>query len=180
MDDNRNNPAGFIFLYVIVALGVFAIVLLLKISGVLAWSWPVVALSFIWAPLLAFSLTMLAAVALIGLGRANRRIREWKRRRNFTRVLREAMEGLTLNSVGPIYGIKRMPKEKNRSYKRRILKAARTLDKVNTCPPQINSQDLDNAARKLGIERQTGETDDDLKARIGREAVEKRRQQHGV
>lgn len=60
-----------------------------------------------------------------------RELREAYRRHKIARTLWEAMEGLTLNSVGPIYGVKRQPGEKNAPYKRRILKAAQTVDTVN-------------------------------------------------
>lgn len=60
-----------------------------------------------------------------------RRIWEVRRRKKIARTVWDAMEGLTLNSVGPIYGVKRQPGENNRSYKRRILRAARTVDTVN-------------------------------------------------
>lgn len=59
------------------------------------------------------------------------KFKEWQRRRKTARTLREAMEGLTLNNIGSIYGVKRQEEEKNREYKRRILKAARTVDTVN-------------------------------------------------
>ena len=75
---------------------------------------------------------------------APRRLREWKRRRMTARALWQAMEGLTLNSVGPIYCVKRLPGESNKSYKRRICKAARTIDTVNVSgwkPPQAAKPD---------------------------------------
>lgn len=75
----------------------------------------------------AFALTM----ALPILKSWHRRIRAARCRQKIARTLRSSMEGLTLNSVGPIYGVKRQPGENNRSYKRRILRAARTADTVN-------------------------------------------------
>mgnify|MGYP000774313569 FL=1 len=41
------------------------------------------------------------------------------------------MEQLTLSNVGPIYGVVKKPDESWKRYRRRILKAARTLDTVN-------------------------------------------------
>ena len=43
----------------------------------------------------------------------------------------ETMEQLTLSNVGPIYGVVKKQDESWKRYRRRILKAARTLDTVN-------------------------------------------------
>lgn len=85
------------------------------------------------------------------------------------------MEGLTLNSIGPIYGVRRQQGEKNQSYKRRILKAARTLDTVNmqAALKPATGQSLDNIARKYSLRRFKGETDKHLQERIRQAALEK-------
>lgn len=135
--------------------------LILKAYGVIRLSWPVVLAGIVWAP---------AAVvaALLMAGRASKRISEWIRRRKIARTLREAMEGMTLNSVGPIYGVKRQQGEKNRPFKRRILKAARTVDTVNVqnTPKPATGHNLDKIASKHGLCRGPHETDTQLQSRI--------------
>lgn len=113
---------------------------------------------------------------------APRRLREWKRRRMTARALWQAMEGLTLNGVGPIYCVKRLPGEPNKNYKRRICKAARTIDTVNvsgwkplqaakpdagrSAPPPASGEKLDEIARKHKLRRRRGESDAQLIGRI--------------
>lgn len=57
-------------------------------------------------------------------------LKEWMRRRKIVRTLKSAMHGLTLNSIGPLYGCKRKSGEDNRSFEKRILKTAMTSDKT--------------------------------------------------
>ena len=59
-------------------------------------------------------------------------ISEWIRRRRAVRDLKQAAHGLTLNSIGPLYGCHRAKGESNKEYERRIMKAVMTIDKVWT------------------------------------------------
>ena len=56
--------------------------------------------------------------------------KEWRIRRKTARALKRAMHGMTLNSIGPIYGCHRKTGESNWKYERRILKAHMTSDKL--------------------------------------------------
>lgn len=56
--------------------------------------------------------------------------KEWLLRRKTARNLKEAMHGMTLNSIGALYGCTREKGEGNRSYERRILKAHMKSDKL--------------------------------------------------
>lgn len=76
-----------------------AVLAILKACGITSMSWPVM---------------------IAGLGRTGKKIREYNRRRKISRTLDESMIGLTLNSVGPIYGIKRNKGESNDDYEKRI------------------------------------------------------------
>ena len=170
--DNRANGTGVWILYCTISSGAELILICCKVAGRVTWSWPAVLLSYFW-----ISLAVMVAFVLLAVGahifcRAMRRYREWKRRRKIAWALRESMEGLTLNSIGPIYGVRRQQGEKNREYKRRILKAARTLDTVNVQnePAPATGQKLDAIARKHGLRRFKGETDEHLQERI-RQAV---------
>lgn len=141
--------------------GVWAFLLTLKVVGVIRMSWPMV-LSIIVLG------AMATAAAIFLLGRARKNILEWLRRRKIARTLREAMEGMTLNSIGPIYGVKRQQGEKNRSFKSRILKAARTVDTVNVqnTPKPATGHNLDKIASKHGLCRRPHEADAQLQSRI--------------
>lgn len=139
-----------------------------KLTGKVTWSWIVVVLSVFLIAVVVAVLFFVAATAMIAFGRSMKRIAEWKRRRKIARKLWESMEGLTLNNVGPIYGVRRQPGEKNKEYKRRILKAARTLDVVNVqnVPAPATGQKLDAIAAKHGLRRGEKETDAQLQERI--------------
>lgn len=156
-NNNRNDLAWLAFRICCLWISL----LILKAYGVIRMSWPVVLAGIVWAP---------AAVvaALLMAGRASKRISEWLRRRKIARTLRKAMEGMTLNSIGPIYGVKRQQGEKNRSFKRRILKAARTVDTVNVQkkPTPATGLRLDTVAQKHGLKRRHGETDEQLQNRL--------------
>lgn len=168
---NMSGSCGCL-LYCLISAGGEAILIACKAAGRVSWSWPAVLLSYFW-----ISLATMAAFALLAVGahifcRAMRRCREWKRHRRIARTLWEAMEGMTLNNIGPIYGARRQRGEKNRDYKRRILKAARTLDTVNVqnAPAPATGRKLDDIARKYGLRRFKGESDGQLQERI-RQAV---------
>lgn len=144
-----------------------------KLTGRVTWGWiPVVLSAFLIAAVVAVLFFGLAA-AMIAFGRSMKRLSEWKRRRKIARTLWESMEGLALNNVGPIYGVRRQPGEKNKEYKRRILKAARTLDVVNVqnAPAPATGQKLDAIAAKHGLRRGKKETDAQLQERIRAQVI---------
>ena len=58
------------------------------------------------------------------------RIRNWWIRWKSMRYLKEAMYGMALNSIGPLYGVSREEGENNRRYERRILKAHMISDRL--------------------------------------------------
>lgn len=171
----RVNGTGVWILYCLISAVAELILIGCKIAGSVTWSWPAVLLSYFW-----ISIAVMVAFVLLAVGahifcRATRRHREWKRRRKIVRTLWESMEGLTLNNVGPIYGVRRQPGEKNRDYKRRILRAARTLDTVNVqnAPTPATGRKLDDIAHKYELRRFKGEADEHLQERIWQAALSK-------
>ena len=175
-------------LYTLISGAAWIALLIAKACGVIGMKWPVVILAGVWIPTLLLLILIAAAAALVILGKATRKARERKRRRKVARVLWDAMHGLTLNSIGPIYGVSRKPGELNKEYERRILKAARTVDKVNLVAPleapytPATGLKLDAIAAKHGLERQPGESDEALQERIRATVIEKleRRSKNGV
>lgn len=172
MKGKNNTSRIFDRAWAVIAALAALLLLFCKMSGRLAWSWPGMALGYVWIMCSLMFAYVLLAVLFSCCLRASKRIKEWRRRRKVARTLWESMEGLTLNNIGPIYGIRRQPGEKNQSYKRRILKAARTLDTVNVqnAPAPATGQKLDAIAKNQGIRRYPHETDEQLQNRI-REAV---------
>ena len=166
------NYSGCWILYTLIGSGAWIALIIAKACGVIRMNWPAVALGILWVPalLLGFVLGLVGVVAL--LRAAGRKLREWKRRQKIAWTLRESMEGLTLNSIGPVYGVRRQPGEKNRAYKRRILHAARTLDVVNVqnMPQPATGQKIDTIAEKHGLMRRKNETDGQLQNRIRKAA----------
>lgn len=174
---NAGNGAGAVawILYFLISAGGEAILIWQKAAGRVSWGWPAVLLSYFW-----ISFATMAAFVLLAVGahifcRAMKQHRERERRRRIARSLWDSMEGLTLNSIGPIYGVRRQQGEKNRSYKRRILKAARTLDTVNVQAARkpATGQSLDNMARKCGIQRRSWENDEELRERIKKAVIDR-------
>lgn len=174
--DARNYAAFWIFASTLGGIAWIALVIA-KYCGAIRMNWPAVILGIMWVPalLLGFILAIVGVLALIN--EARKRIREWRRRRKIAWTLRESMEGLTLNSIGPVYGVKRQPGEKNRSYKCRILKAARTVDTVHienaARPKPATGGKLDQVAKRHGLKRRPGETDAQLQNRIKEAALAK-------
>ena len=175
-------------LYTLISGAAWIALLIAKACGLIGMKWPVVILAGVWIPTLLLAIISVVASVLVILGKAAEKAREWKRRRKVARALWEAMHGLTLNSIGPIYGLRRHPGESNEEYEHRILKEARTVDKVNLVAPlqkpyaPATDLKLDRIAAKYGIKRQPGETDEALLKRI-REAMiwkPERRTKNGV
>ena len=155
MDDNKNKPMGWPLLYTLATLAGVAMLAILKACGIISMSWPVVIAGLVWVPTALLLITLWVATLLIWIGRTEKKIREYNRRRKISRTLDESMKGLTLNgreklglsprslpkyetmeqltlsNVGPIYGVVKKQDESWKRYRRRILKAARTLDTVN-------------------------------------------------
>ncbi len=131
MDDNKSGGyMGFWIIYVFTAAIVYACCILLKAANLIGWSWPAALLSFLWIPFADLAVCLLLLLIITEFYRFQIWRMKRKRRRNTAKTLKYSMEGMTLNAIGPIYGVKRVPGEKNRRYKRRILKAARTIDTV--------------------------------------------------
>lgn len=172
---NAGNGAGAVvwLLYFLISAGGEAILIYQKAAGRVSWGWPAVLLSYFWISFATMAAFILLAVGAHIFCRAMKQHRERERRRRIARSLWDSMEGLTLNSIGPIYGVRRQQGEKNRSYKRRILKAARTLDTVNVQAARkpATSQSLDSIAGKYGIQRRSWENDEDLRERIKKAAI---------
>lgn len=175
-------------LYTLISDVAWIALLIAKACGTIGMKWPVVILAGVWIPTLLLLIMITAAVVLALFKKAARKAREWKRRRKVARVLWDAMHGLTLNSIGPIYGVSRKPGEPNKEYERRILKAARTVDKVNLVAPleaphtPATGLKLEAIAAKHGLKRQPGESDEALQERIRTTVIEKleRRKENGV
>lgn len=159
-------------LTLLIAAPAWIAILIAKGRGAIGINWPAAILGAVWIPALTLAALLGLTGVLVLLHTTTKRISEWKRRREVAQTLWEAMEGLTLNNIGPIYGIKRHPRENNQSYKRRILIAAQILDTVNVqnAPKPATGQKLDEIAKKHGLRRYPHETDERLQNRI-REAV---------
>lgn len=171
-DKPDRKGCGTLVSYCLISLLLWLALIAAKIAGLTTWSWLAVILSAFFIGFLVLMFFYGLAFAAIVFSKSTLRFTYWKRRRKTARTLWESMEGLTLNNIGPIYGIRRQPGEKNKSYKRRILRAARTLDIVNVqnVPQPATGQKLDAIAEKYGIRREKGETDEQLQKRL-KEAI---------
>lgn len=149
MDDNKNKPMGWPLLYTLATLAGVAMLAILKACDVISMSWPVVIAGLVWVPTALLLITLWVATLLIWIGRTEKKIREHNRRRKISRTLDESMKGLTLNGVGPIYGIRRNKGENNTDYEKRIREklglSPRSLPKYET----MEQLTLSNVARSM-------------------------------
>lgn len=157
MDDN-NKSMGWPLLYVLVSLAGEAVLVILKIYGIVSMNWPLVIAGLVWIPAALLLIMFWAAAILIWIGRTGKRIRELRRRRKISRTLDEAIKGLTLNGVGPIYGIDRNKGENNRDYEKRIREklglSPRQLPKYET----VNQLTLANVGPIYGVTKKQDES----------------------
>ena len=183
-----NRAAAWLLLYTMGG-AVWAVLMLIKaLGGAYIMGWLPLGLGIIWIPAALTLLVILVVRLMLPIAKICRRYREWKRRKKVAHTLWDAMHGLTLNSVGPIYGVQRKAGEPNKEYERRILKAARTVDKINPAAPLAQPHKpatglkLDALAAKHGLKRNPGESDAALQERIRTAVIEKleRRQKHGI
>lgn len=127
---------GWPILYTLATLAGVAVLAILKACGIISMSWPVVIAGLVWVPTALLLITLWVATLLIWIGRTGKKIREYNRRRKISRTLDESMKGLTLNGVGPIYGIRRNKGESNNDYEKRIREklglSPRSLPKYET------------------------------------------------
>lgn len=181
MENGRKSNAAAWLIVCTVGAVIWLLLIVLKSFGAVRFmDWLPLTLGIFWIPIALMLLLNLAARLLLLCVRARYWYREWKRRRKIARTLRDTMHGLTLNNVGPVYGVQRKAGEPNRDYERRILKAARTVDTVNlngaqsdtSIKPATGSK-LDAIAKKYGLTRKRGETDTELQERVRRKMYEK-------
>lgn len=158
-----------------VGVGVWLAMIAAKALGFLQrMKWITLVFGLCWIPaviiLLLFILAEAADIA--------RQAREAAYRIKAALTLKSAMHGMTLNTLGPVYGVERFPGEPNRHYEQRILIVASRGKKIRRPEPESGPQPatgraLDKIAKRNGLQRGIGESDRDLQERI-REAVMKR------
>ena len=98
MDDNKNKPMGWPILYTLATLAGVAVLAILKVCDIISMSWPVVIAGLVWVPTALLLITLWVATLLIWIGRTEKKIREYNRRRKISRTLDESMKGLTASA----------------------------------------------------------------------------------
>ena len=171
----HHNIEGVALLMILGGLAVWLAVLLAKLNGNLGGvSWLLIGCGIVWIPTLLVAL----AFGLVWIAELIINLREYEYRWHTYRTLKDAMHGMTLNTLGPIYGVERYPGEINRHFERRILAVAAKGDKayikkMKPKPKPATGDRLDKIAQKYGLQRYKNETDKHLQGRV-REAVMKR------
>lgn len=163
-----------------------AVIVLILLGGVTVWlalvlakmygsfpgvSWVLLGCGIVWIPC-ALVCAVFGAVWLVELPG---RIRELDMKLHTYRTLKDAMHGMTLNTIGPVYGVERQAGEPNWCYERRILAKAAEADKIRLkrttpTPGPATGEKLDKIAKKHGLTRFKNESDKHLQARV-REAI---------
>lgn len=175
MNDNRPSLVAGVAGQTALGLMVWVGLLIAKALGVFSGvSWITIIFGMLWIPAV---LTLLLFVILSAKSIV-RRLHRIADGLHAAHVLKSSMHGMTLNTLGPIYGVERQPGEINRHYEQRILFAAATKDKLHMkrtapIPKPATGAALDKVAKKYGLKRNQGESDYHLQGRV-REAVMKR------
>lgn len=171
MKQHRKDEA-LAMLAVITGLAVWVILVITKmIGGFPTLSWLLVCCGFAWIP----AVLTAAAFLIRWTCSLTQKLLSIKTQLSTCRTLKIAMHGMTLNTIGPVYGVERQPGEPNHIYEIRILKAAVSTDKIRMkrTPAPVTGERLDEIAKKNGLARRKNESDAHLQNRV-REAVMKR------
>lgn len=160
---------------IMIGLIVWLILLAAKALGLFpALSWAVIGSGFLWIPAACIMTLLVCLIAV----RIIRRLQRAATRIYTARTLKQTMHGMTLNSVGPVFGVIRQPGEGNHSYESRIMRTAAKTGKVYNknlimTPKPATGAKLDEIAGKYDLSRHKGESDEHLQERV-REAVRRR------
>lgn len=179
-DKRRRDPTvGCATALVIGCIVCWAIVLPLKLTGAWDLHWFFVLIAPAWMLGALGLLTIAALLFCLGMAAALRWASKMGVRLHTWHNLREAVEGFTLNQVGPIYGVERTPHESNRSMRNRLRRAVLSTDTV-VINKAVNGKpdapvergnvdwigDIDRIGETYGLKRMLGESDADYRERI--------------
>lgn len=170
--DKKKSMLGAVSAELLVGVAVWLALVVLKALGALPGvNWITVLFGMLWLPI---SLILLLYI-VVGAAGIVRWIREVVYKIHTALTLKDAMHGMTLNTLGPIYGVERQPGEPNRHYQQRIMFAAAKgtklyLKRTKPVPKPAAGPALDKIAKRYGLKRQPDESDRDLQDRV-REAV---------
>ena len=173
--DKKKSMLGAVSAELLVGVAVWLALVILKALGALPGiNWITVLFGMLWLPISLISLLYI----VVGAAGIIRWIREVVYKIHTALTLKDAMHGMTLNTLGPIYGVERYPGEINRHFELRILAAAAKgnkayVKKLQPKPKPATGDRLDKIAQKYGLQRYKNETDKHLQGRV-REAVMKR------
>lgn len=174
--NKKKSMLGAVSVELLIGVAVWLALVIVKALGFLPGvNWITVLLGMLWLPIA----LILLLYMIVGAADIIRWLREVAYRIHTVRTLRDAMHGMTLNTIGPIYGVERHPGEPNRYYEQRILFTAAKGKKLHLKrtteegPQPATGKALDKIAQKYGLQRYKNETDKHLQGRV-REAVMKR------
>lgn len=175
MNDNRPSLVAGVAAQTALGLMVWVGLLIAKALGAFPGvSWITIIFGVLWIPA---ALTLLLFV-ILSVKEIIRKLHRIADGIHMARTLKSSMHGMTLNTLGPVYGVERQPGEFNRHYEQRILYAAATRDDLRMyrkpdTPRPATGEKLDAIAEENGLKRNQGESDYHLQGRV-REAVMKR------
>lgn len=117
----------------------WSVLIALRYTGIIMWNWWIVALGFAWCIVPAYLATLIVVMIFYIISGifAGLVIRSRKQRNYHT--MKEALHGLTLNKIGPMYSVIRTPGESNMAYERRILSAVYHSDTIHI--PNANNKE---------------------------------------
>ena len=166
--DKKKSMLGAVSAELLVGVAVWLALVVLKALGALPGiNWITVLFGMLWLPI---SLVLLLYI-VVGAAGIVRWIREVVYKIHTALTLKDAMHGMTLNTLGPIYGVERQPGEPNRHYQQRIMFAAAKgtklyLKRKKPVPKPAAGPALDQVAKKYGVKRRKGESDKHLQDRV--------------
>lgn len=152
-----------------------------KVVGLLKMGWFFVISAVVWANVPLLMVWMFGLLIVTFAKQLGQALRVQAHRRRTWKKLKDAMDGFTLNKIGPIYGVDRVKGETNQSYQRRIKERVYTTDTViierqtkaaqNEASAQgkiesIENIDIDRIGEQYGVIRFFGESDVHYRRRV--------------
>lgn len=168
MNDNRPSLVAGVAGQTALGLMVWVGLLIAKALGAFPGvSWITIIFGMLWIPAV-LTLLLFAILSAKSIVRKLHRIADGL---HTAHVLKSSMHGMTLNTLGPVYGVERQPGEFNRHYEQRILYAAATRDDLRMyrkpdAPRPATGEKLDAIAEENGLKRNKGESDKHLQDRV--------------
>lgn len=119
------------FFIIALSLLMWSVLFVLRYAGIIMWNWWIVALGFAWCIVPAYLATLIVVMIFDIVSGVFAGLVLRSRNKQKYQIMKKALHGLTLNKIGPMYGVQRTPGETNTAYERRILNVVYHSDTIH-------------------------------------------------